>query len=114
VTTYLDVDATSSSEVTWMTDTSSVFKNPSSLAGITSSKIEIQLQYLARELELERVRREKLQKQVEEMQEMMVKQREESELEVERFKQEKEARETNIRPPNLDVEDPKNLEKGFV
>jgi hypothetical protein len=27
---------------------------------------------------------------------------------------EKEARETNIRAPNMDVEDPKNLEKGFV
>jgi len=44
-----------------MTDTSSLFKNPSSLAGITaSSKLEIQLQYLAKELELERIRREKL------------------------------------------------------
>lgn len=58
-----------------MTDTSSAFQNPSSLAGVTSSKIEIQLQYLAKELELERIRREKLQKQVEDMQEMMVKQR---------------------------------------
>jgi hypothetical protein len=83
VTTYLDADATSGSEVTWMTDTSSLFKNPSSLAGITaSSKLEIQLQYLAKELELERIRREKLQQQVQEMQDLMVKQREESAIEV--------------------------------
>jgi len=51
-----------------MTDTSSIFKNPSSLAGVSSYKLEIQLNYLAKELELERLRREKLQKQVEEMQ----------------------------------------------
>jgi len=52
-----------------MTDTSSVFKNPSSLAGVSSAQLEIQLNYLAKELELERLRREKLQKQVEKMQE---------------------------------------------
>jgi hypothetical protein len=69
VKTYLDVDANSGSEVTWMTETSSIFKNPSSLAGVSSAQLEIQLNYLAKELELERLRREKLQKQVEEMQE---------------------------------------------
>ena len=62
VKTYLDVEnCASTSEVTWMTDTPS-FRNPSSLAGVASSKLEIQLQFLAKELELERQRREKLQR----------------------------------------------------
>lgn len=113
VKTYLDVDANSASEVTWMTDTSSIFKNPSSLAGVSSSKLEIQLNYLAKELELERLRREKLQKQVEEMQANLNRQRIESEREVEKFRQEKETREKNIKVPNMDLDDPRVLQKGF-
>lgn len=115
VKTYLDADnANSTSDVTWMTDTSSIFRNPSSLAGVSSSKLEIQLNFLARELELERQRREKLQRQVEEMQENLTKQNIESEREVSRFKQEKEQRELNIKKPNMDLTNLKVLEKGFV
>jgi len=57
-------DADSQNAVSWITDTSSQFKNPSSIGGITSSKLELQLTYLAKELEVERMRRENLQKQV--------------------------------------------------
>jgi long-subunit acyl-CoA synthetase (AMP-forming) len=96
-----------------MTDTSSIFKNPSSLAGVSSSKLEIQLNYLAKELELERLRREKLQKQVEEMQENLNRQRIESEREVEKFRQEKETREKNVKAPNMDLDDLRVLQKGF-
>ena len=96
-----------------MTDTSSVFKNPSSLAGVSSAQLEIQLNYLAKELELERLRREKLQKQVEEMQENLNRQRIESEREVEKFRNEKEQREKNVKIPNMDLDDPRVLQKGF-
>ena len=96
-----------------MTDTSSVFKNPSSLAGVSSAQLEIQLNYLAKELELERLRREKLQKQVEEMQDNLNRQRIESEREVEKFRNEKEQREKNVKMPNMDLDDPRVLQKGF-
>lgn len=48
--------------ITYMTEASSLARNPVSvqLSG-TSSKLELQLDFLARELELEKLRREKLQ-----------------------------------------------------
>ena len=42
--------------------------NPSSLNTYVSSMMELQLNFLAKQLELEKMRREKLQMQVEEMQ----------------------------------------------
>jgi len=49
------------SSVTIKTDVSSLARNPVSVQlSNTSSKLELQLDFLARELELERVRREKL------------------------------------------------------
>jgi hypothetical protein len=57
--TLFDADAVSPEEATWMTDIST-YQNPSSLTGIPSSKLEVQLQFLAKELELERMRRQKL------------------------------------------------------
>ena len=55
-------DAESGSCVTFNTDTSSMFHNPSSLNTYASSKMEMQLNFLAKQLELEKQRREKLQK----------------------------------------------------
>jgi hypothetical protein len=58
--------------MTWITGTSSQFRNPSSISSVPSSRLELQLNYLAKELELERLRREKLQMQVQEMQDNLV------------------------------------------
>ena len=60
-------DADSGSCITFITDTSSLGHNPSSLNTYASSKMEMQLNFLAKQLELEKLRREKLQAQVEEM-----------------------------------------------
>ena len=53
-------DAESGSCVTFNTDTSSMLHNPSSLNTYASSKMEMQLNFLAKQLELEKLRREKL------------------------------------------------------
>ena len=53
-------DADSGSCVTFITDTSSMLHNPSSLNTYASSKMELQLNFLAKQLELEKIRREKL------------------------------------------------------
>ena len=60
-------DADSASAVTWITDTSSFVNNPSTINTIASSKLELQLNFLAKQLELERQRRERLQTEVQEM-----------------------------------------------
>ena len=48
------------------------------------------------------------------MQENLIKQRIDSEQEVNKFIYEKEARENNVKMPNMDVSDLKVLQKGFV
>ena len=53
-------DLDSASAVTYITDASSFIKNPSTINTIASSKLEMQLNFLAKQLELERIRREKL------------------------------------------------------
>lgn len=88
--------------------------NPSSLSGLASSKLEIQLQFLAKELELERIRREKLQKQVEDMQQQIELQKLNSETEEARNRLQKEKRESAMKRLNMDVESWKVQEKGFV
>lgn len=63
-------DAVSSapSAVTYVTEVSGFSKNPTTVGpSVASSKIELQLNFLARELELERQRREKLQEEVDQM-----------------------------------------------
>ena len=47
-------DADSASAVTYITDTSSFIRNPSTINTIASSKLELQLNFLAKQLELER------------------------------------------------------------
>ena len=47
------------------------------------------------------------------MQESLNRQRADGEREVEKFKAEKEQRERNVKAPNMDLEDPRVLQKGF-
>ena len=60
-------DCDSASEVSFNTNTSSFLKNPSTINTVASSKLEMQLNFLAKQLELERQRRERLQDTVEVM-----------------------------------------------
>lgn len=61
-------DADVASAVTFQTDTSSMFRAPSTVNTVASSKLELQLNFLAKQLELEKQRREKLQDEVVTMQ----------------------------------------------
>ena len=47
-------DCDSASEVSFNTNTSSFLKNPSTINTVASSKLEMQLNFLAKQLELER------------------------------------------------------------
>ena len=60
-------DADSKSAITYITENSSLNHNPSTIDTVKSSQLEMQLTFLARQLELERNRREKLQNEVENM-----------------------------------------------
>ena len=73
-------DADNSSSITFLTEATSalVNQNPSSIAYTQSSKLELQLNFLAKELEVERKRREALQKKVEDMHEELTKQQKET------------------------------------
>eukprot|EP00353_Schmidingerella_taraikaensis_P016517 CAMPEP_0185605382 /NCGR_PEP_ID=MMETSP0436-20130131/3996_1 /TAXON_ID=626734 ORGANISM="Favella taraikaensis, Strain Fe Narragansett Bay" /NCGR_SAMPLE_ID=MMETSP0436 /ASSEMBLY_ACC=CAM_ASM_000390 /LENGTH=77 /DNA_ID=CAMNT_0028236559 /DNA_START=952 /DNA_END=1185 /DNA_ORIENTATION=+ len=64
-------DVDSASAITFITDTSSMMRNPSTINTIASSKLELQLNFLAKQLELERSRREKLQSEVTSMAEKL-------------------------------------------
>ena len=66
-------DADAQSAVTFLTEATSalVACNPSSLGTIASSKLELQLNFLAKELEIEKKRREDLQSQVDIMHEAL-------------------------------------------
>jgi hypothetical protein len=78
----MNVDSTSA--VTFVTDATSFYRNPSTVANTSeaTAKIELQLQFLAKELELERYKREKLQKEVENMTLMLSEQHKQSKHEV--------------------------------
>ena len=68
-------DAEDESAVTFMTDVSSALtSHPLSISNAltSSSKLELQLMFLAKQLETEKTRREQLQKQVDVMQEALV------------------------------------------
>lgn len=47
-------DVDSASAITYITDTSSLLRNPSTINTIASSKLELQLNFLAKQLEVER------------------------------------------------------------
>lgn len=54
-------DVDSASAVSYITDATTFNMNPSTIDTVASSKLELQLNFLAKQLELERMRREKLQ-----------------------------------------------------
>jgi hypothetical protein len=93
---------------------SSCARNPVSvmLSG-TSSKLELQLDFLARELELEKNRREKLQDQVETLVSIIKSQHDSAPSEVVKAIEEKATRET-LKGIDTDMENPKNQEKGYL
>ena len=64
-------DVDSASAITYITETSSLLRNPSTINTIASSKLELQLNFLAKQLEMERMRREKLQSEVQSMAEKL-------------------------------------------
>ena len=111
-------DADNASAVTYVTEaTSALTHHPlsvSTAALTSSSKLELQLVYLAKELEREKNRRERLQKQVDEMHDAIVKQKSETESELKEHAKNKKMRETNIKPIFLDTEDARVLRRGFV
>ena len=104
--------------MTYVTEaTSALTHHPlsvSTAALTSSSKLELQLVYLAKELEREKNRRERLQKQVDEMHDAIVKQKSETESELKEHAKNKKMRETNMKPIFLDTEDARVLRRGFV
>lgn len=75
-------DADAASAVTYMTDASSQILNPpSEVDSVASTKLEFQLNFLAKQLEIERQRREKLQYEVESMHQKLRKVEHEGKLE---------------------------------
>lgn len=74
----------------------------------------MQLNFLAKQLELERQRREKLQSEVEEMASKLRQIQADGRAEVIRNEVQRQARETNVKRPNMDVENLKVLNHGFV
>ena len=107
-------DADSGSCITYNTDTSSLLHNPSSLNTYASSKMEMQLNFLAKQLELEKQRREKLQAQVMEMQVTLKEQEDQARGDVKKNQQDKKQREANVKPAPTDIADLKTLQGGFV
>ena len=79
-----------------------------------SSKLELQLDFLARELQLERKKRQKLQSKISELSHQIQAQRQETEREFNSVHNEKLQREANVKPADLDVAAPHNLAKGFI
>ena len=107
-------DLDSASAVTYITDCSSLMRNPSTVNTIASSKLELQLNFLAKQLELERQRREKLQSEVQTMAKKLNQIQEEGTEELKKNETQRLIREANVKRPNMDVEDLKVLNNGFV
>lgn len=74
----------------------------------------MQLTFLARQLEVERLRREKLQNEVESMAGRLREIEEDGRKEAEKNETVRQEREKNIKPPNMDVSDLRVLNHGFV
>lgn len=99
--------------VTYVTEASTLVNQPLSSATATSSKLELQLDFLAKELELEKVRRTKLTSQIGELRSIIEKNKEQTRFEIRDLKDEKFARENAV-VLDLDVSQPHLLAKGFV
>ena len=107
-------DLASESAVTFNSNTSTFMRNPSTVNTVASSKLELQLNFLAKQLELERLRREKLQNTVETMARKLNEIQRDGPEELEKNETRRQVREQNVKRPNMDVEDLKVLSGGFV
>lgn len=97
-------DADVASVITFDTSLTGLNHNPSSLFTANSSKLEVQLTFLAKELELERKRREQLQVKVDQMAEILKRQQKQATYDIEKTKLEMTLRRTNMKPPDMDLE----------
>ena len=107
-------DIDSASQVSFNTDTSSFMRNPSSINTIASSKLELQLNFLAKQLEMERQRRERLQSDVQVMAKKLDEIQKDGEKEAEKNELNRLIRENNVKPPSFDMSKQNVLKGGFV
>jgi len=107
-------DADSASAITYMTENSNLNYNPSSVNTVNSSQLQHELTFLARQLEMEKQRREKLQTEVESMAGRLRDIEEDGRKEAEKNEILRRQREKNVKPPNMDVANLKVLNHGFV
>ena len=107
-------DIDSASQISFNTDTSSFMRNPSSINTVASSKLELQLNFLAKQLEMERQRRERLQSDVEVMAKKLDEIQKDGEKEAEKNELNRLIRENNVKPPSFDMTNLNVLKGGFV
>ena len=107
-------DIDSASQISFNTDTSSFMRNPSSINTVASSKLELQLNFLAKQLEMERQRRERLQSDVQVMAKKLDEIQKDGEKEAEKNELNRLIRENNVKPPNFDMSKLDVLKGGFV
>ena len=108
-------NADGESAMTFQTDaTSALTSHPLSISNAltTSSKLELQLMFLAKELETEKHKREQLQKQVEVMHDVLVQHKQEAEVELAEHAKVKKKREANVKPLVEDLEDRRVMGRG--
>jgi predicted glycosyl hydrolase (DUF1957 family) len=104
----------SESCVEYVSDVSSIYMAPSTVAASESESVmKRNLHFLARELELEKQNRARLSKELQEMKALILKQREEAMKETETYLKDKTIRETGP-PLDLDVTKETNLNHGFI
>ena len=89
-------------------------RNPSSINTIASSKLELQLNFLAKQLEMERQRRERLQSDVQIMAKKLDEIQKDGEKEAEKNELNRLIRENNVKPPSFDMTKQDVLKGGFV
>ena len=89
-------------------------RNPSSINTIASSKLELQLNFLAKQLEMERQRRERLQSDVQIMAKKLDEIQKDGEKEAEKNELNRLIRENNVKPPSFDMSKQNVLKGGFV
>ena len=104
------------SAVTWNSDLmSSVSQNaPTSVATLATSHLELQLNFMAKELELERQRREKLEHEIKRMTRKLDVIETDGHSEVHKNERVRKNRESAVKRPNLDVDDIRVQNRGFV
>lgn len=81
---------------------------------MNTANVELQLSFLAKELELERNRRRGLQEQVERMEHVLLEVDEDGKREMNKQLELSRARVLNMKPFNPDLNDIRTLNRGFV